>query len=294
MDHRREEHLGPDEDQQQGQALLEVAEPVHGAGQQEVQGPQAEDGERVGREHDEQVPGHAEHGRYRVQGKHQVRCLDGHQGDKQRCEHDLPVYPGEETAAHVVTGDREDPAQPPDREVLLGAGRGLGAEHPRPGQQDHRAEDVEDPADVLDERAAGRDEAAPHDQRAHDPQQQHPPLQPGRDRQRAQQQHEHEDVVDAERLFQQVPGEVLAGHGRALGQPQDAAEGQPGRDPQRAQHGGAAQSGADVPGQAEVHEDSRGEDGERPGPRPPGHGHSECVAGSAFAARVPSAAQRGQ
>ena len=114
------------------------------------------------------------------------------------------------------------------------------AEHANPGQQDQRAEGVEDPAQMLNERTTGGNEAAPEQERAHHPEVEHPALQRGRDRERGEQQHEDEDVVDAERFLQQIAGEILPGGGLAPPQPQEPAEGKPGRDPQSAQHRGGA------------------------------------------------------
>src|SRR6476469_4181576 len=56
--HRREvppvrhDHLEPDEHQDRSQRVREVVEALTGVTEQEVHGAQAEDGERVGREHD--------------------------------------------------------------------------------------------------------------------------------------------------------------------------------------------------------------------------------------------------
>jgi len=69
---------------------------------------------------------------------------------------------------------------------------------------------------VIDERAADRDETAPEHECAHYPQVQHLALERDGHRQRGEQQHEHQDVVHAEGLLQQVAAEVLARDVRAL------------------------------------------------------------------------------
>ena len=57
-------------------------ESLLGAGQQEVQRPQPQDGEDVGGEDDERVAGHGEDGGDRVDGEEDVGALDHHQGER--------------------------------------------------------------------------------------------------------------------------------------------------------------------------------------------------------------------
>ena len=294
VDEGREEHLGADERQQHGEALPEVAKPLDRAGEQEVKRAQAEHREGVGGEHDEQVPGHAEDRRDRVQREHHVGHFDGHESHQQRRGHDLAAGPGEEPAAVVSVADRQEAAQAAHDEVLP-RGDGIArAEHADPGQQDQRAEGVEDPAQMLNERTAGGNEAAPEHERAHHPEVEHPALQRGRDRERGKQQHEDEDVVDAERFLQQVTGEILTGGALAPPQPQKPAEGEPGRDPQAAQHRGGAQAvTARIPGDDQIHRDERGEDGERYRPGP-GHRDAGRHPAAEDGRGMAGSAQRGQ
>ena len=268
--HVVQEHLHADEHQQEGNTRLEVDEPVRRTRQQEVQRPQAEDGEGVGREHHEQVPGHAEHGRDRVEREHHVGYRDGDQRHEQGGGHGPAAHPGEEPSAVVVFGDGQHPAQAAHGEVVSRPAL-AGPEHARPGQQHHGAEHVEDPADALDEHAAGRDEHAAEHERADHAEEQDPLLQFGWYPHGDEQQHEHEDVVHAEGSFEQVPGQVLAAGGRAPPQPQDRAERQRGTEPQGALNRRGAQAAFRAPGENEVGHDEHGDHGEGRGPRPHGY-----------------------
>ena len=82
-----EQHLGADEDQHHRQAELQVVEPVDDAGQQEVERPQAEDGEDVRGVDDERVAGDGEDRRDGVDGEDQVGRLHQHQHHEERRRH---------------------------------------------------------------------------------------------------------------------------------------------------------------------------------------------------------------
>ena len=70
------DHLDADVDEDDRQAVVEVAEAVLHAGQQEVQRAQTEDGEGVRGEHDELLAADGQDGRHRVDGEHHVGGLD--------------------------------------------------------------------------------------------------------------------------------------------------------------------------------------------------------------------------
>ena len=81
------EHLGAHEDEHGGEAVVEEPEEVHDAGEQEVEGAQAEDREHVRREGDKPHVGRAllddaEDGRHAVDGEEHVGALD-HEKDEE-------------------------------------------------------------------------------------------------------------------------------------------------------------------------------------------------------------------
>src|SRR5690348_13957761 len=73
------------------------------------------------------------------------------------------------------------------------------------------AEDVHDPVKALEQRDTGKDKRGAHDDRAHHAPRQHSALMLLRYREVAEDQKEDEQVVDAERLLDDVAGEKLQG-----------------------------------------------------------------------------------
>ena len=103
-----EQHLDADEAEDDAEADVQVAELALHAAEQEVQRPQAEDGEGVGGEHDERLAADGEDGRHRVDGEDHVGRLDQHQHGEQRRGDPLGVLAGEQLLAVVLVGGRHD------------------------------------------------------------------------------------------------------------------------------------------------------------------------------------------
>ena len=81
--------------------------------------------------------------------------------------------------------------------------------HADPREDEEGPEEVDDPVELVDEIGAGRDHRAAHDERAEDPPEQDAVLVAGRDAEVAEDEDEDEDVVDAQRLLDQVARQVL-------------------------------------------------------------------------------------
>src|SRR5688572_19043092 len=79
-----QQHLDADEDEDGGEAGLEVDEAVDQVGQQEVHRPQAQDRERVAGENQERILGHGEDRGDGVDGEDDVGGLDHDQNEEQR------------------------------------------------------------------------------------------------------------------------------------------------------------------------------------------------------------------
>ena len=138
---------------------------------------------------------------------------DGDQRDGQRGDEPLPVEPHGHPVGVVLGGGRQDPAGEPEDGVLLvvlvAVVPAATCLDPR-GVDEDRAEEVEDPAEILDRGGADQDEDRPEDQREGDAEEQHLLLQlPGHAEARHDQ-HEDEEVVDRQALLGDVAGEVLA------------------------------------------------------------------------------------
>src|SRR5690606_24878794 len=142
--------------------------------------------------------------------------------------------------------------------------------HPDPREDEEGAEDVEDPVETLDEEGARADHGAAHDEGAEDPPEQHAVLVLLRDAEVPEDQDEDEDVVDAERLLDQVACEELEpGVGapevvdpRAEGERQDHPEDAPDRRLPDADLVGFAVEDEEVEG--EERQDDRVEAGPEP------------------------------
>ena len=114
-----DDHLHADEGEDDGEALLQVAEAGVQVGEQEVQRAQAEDGERVRREHDELLVADGEHGRHGVDGEDHVGRLDEHEHREQRRRQPPAVRLREQLRPVELGGGRDDPVARARRKRLL-------------------------------------------------------------------------------------------------------------------------------------------------------------------------------
>jgi hypothetical protein len=216
---------------------------VH-AGQQEVHRPQAEDGEHVRGEHDERVGGDGEDGRDRVDGEDDVDDADQHDHHEQGRGHLHAVDDREELLAVVAGRDLHPAAHPFERRIALQVGLLAGGPpHLDAGEDQERAEQVEDPVELRDQPGAEEDHRRAQQQRAEDADHQHPLLELRRHGEIGEQHQEDEDVVHRQRLLDQVAGDELqrlgVGHlaRRGIGAgsvqvpPQPADEDERDRDP---------------------------------------------------------------
>ncbi len=276
---RVDEQLDADEAEDRREAVREVDEAVEEAVDEEVELAQAEQGERVGGEHEEGLLREAEDRGDRVDREEQVRAADRDHHDEHRGDVALPVDLRRHLVLDVRLRRREQAAGQLQRAVLvelLVVARARLDLRPR-GVEQERAEDVEDPAEVLDEGRAEEDEDRPQDQRDRDADEQHLLLVEPRDAEARHDEDEHEEVVDRQALLGDVAGEVLPAVRRAPDGPDDAAEGHRDGDVARGPPGGLAQ--ARGVGRAHVPDVVDGEhredhaDGDEPDPD--GHIHED-------------------
>ena len=140
----------------------------------------------------------------------------------------------EQVRALEVLGRRHVPAQEPQDGVVLRLRLAVAAQHADPAPQQQRAEDVDDPLEALEHLRPRGDERAAQDQRAEDPVEEDAVLVGRRDAERAEDQRPDEDVVERERVLEQVAGVVLLRDVGAFACPQDGAEPEPDRgEPRR-------------------------------------------------------------
>ena len=113
-------HFRADENQNRAQAIVQVAKQVHHAGQQEVQRPQAQDGEDIRGEYDERILRDAEDGRHAVDGEQHVGAFDHQQHEKQRRDAPAPTLADEKSFAVRPFGHAEVTPSKPQQEILIG------------------------------------------------------------------------------------------------------------------------------------------------------------------------------
>jgi len=276
---RVDEQLHADEAEDRREAVGEVDEAVEQAVDEEVELAQAEQRERVGREHEVRLLREAEDRGDRVDGEQQVGAPDRDHDDQHRGDEALPVDLGRHLVLDVRLRRREQAAGQLERAVLvelLVVARARLHLGPRRVEQE-RPEDVEDPAEVLDERRAQEDEDGPQDERDRDADQQDLLLVQPRHAEARHDEDEDEEVVDRQALLGDVAGEVLAAVRRAPHGPDDAAEHDRDGDVARGPPAGLAQARgvrrahvADVVDGEHREDDADGDD-----PDPDGDVHAE-------------------
>jgi hypothetical protein len=268
---RLADELEPDEGEDGGQARGQIHQPVQQAADEEIQVPQAEQREQVGGEDQERVAGQAEDRRDGVDGEQHVGHPDGDDQDEQRRGVAASPHPGGQPRPVALGRDRHDAARDPQPAAAPRPGR-IGAAERQPGRgvDEEPPEEIFHPGELLQGGTANGDEQAAQQQGEQDPEQQHPAVVPECHPGAADQQDEHQEVVERQAVFGQPAGEELARRRPAAHGGEQHAErhrqGDRPRRPQRrlAQPLRSAPPGADE--QVGAQENGKGRDGRGPGP----------------------------
>ena len=192
------------------QPQLQVVELRHRARQQEVERPQPQDGEDVRGVDQEGILRDGQHRGDGIHGEHQIGAFHHQQHQEERRRHQHARMAHEEALPLEVLGDGHDLAEEADERVALRLDLRLAAQRQLEGGEDQeRAEDVHQPVEAVQQRRARADEDAAHDQRAEHPPEEDAALVERRDPEHGEDQHEDEEVIDAEGLLDQIGGEEL-------------------------------------------------------------------------------------
>ncbi len=210
------EHLQAYEQENHTERGPQVGEAVEHVCEHEVEAPQAEDRHDVAAEDEERILGDGEHRWDGVHGEHHVGELHHDERVKQEGAAPLAVRAaGEERRADVHRrelgrgGDAKHAPQEDDARALLGIEVGAATnERLQAGVDEERAEQLEHPVEARDERGPRGDHRASHADRPDDSPEQHTVLVLLRYAQEPEDQRDHEDVVDGERLLDDVGGQV--------------------------------------------------------------------------------------
>jgi hypothetical protein len=269
---RLADELDPDKPEDDGQAGRQVHQPVQQAADEEIEMPQPKQREQVGGKDQEWVAGQAEDRRYRVDGEQHVGHPDGDDQDEQRRGVAASPHPGGQPGPLAFGRDRHDAARDPHGAAVAGPRRGAGAmeRDPRGGVDEHRPEEVLHPGKLVQGRAAQRDEHAAQHKGEQNPEQQNTAVVPTCHPGAADQQDEHQEVVQRQAVFGQPAGEELARRRPAASQSDQRTERHGQRDRRRRPQRRFAEPFRPTPAGADekvsAQKNGKGRDGRGPGP----------------------------
>jgi len=266
------DELDPDEPEDDGEAGRQVYQPVQQPADEEIEVPQPQQREQVGGEDQERVVGQAEDRRNRVDGEQHVGHPDRNDQDQQRGGVAASPHPGGQPSPFAPGRDRHDAARDPHRAAVAVPRHGAGATErdPRGGIDEQRPEEVLNPGKLVQSRTAEPDQHAAQHEGEQNPEQQDAAVvltcHPGT----ADQQDEHQQVVERQAVFGQPAGEELPRRCPAAEQGDQRTECNRQRDrrhrPQRrfAEPLRPAPAGADK--EVSAQKNGKGRDGRGPGP----------------------------
>ncbi len=165
------EDLGADEDQDDGERVLQVFEPVNHGREREIERAQSEDRHDVGGEHDVGVGRDGKDRRHRIDGEDEVGDVDHDEGQEQRCREQgefacLRIgLADEESRAVQLRRNPHPPGQQAHQRVICHVLLALAHDqHLHAGGDQEGAEEIQHPLVLLDQRRTDRDHDAAQDQ----------------------------------------------------------------------------------------------------------------------------------
>jgi hypothetical protein len=292
---RLADELDPDEPEDDGQAGRQIHQPVQQPADEEIEVPQPQQCEQVGGEDQERVLGQAEDRRDGVDGEQHVGHTDRDDQDEQRGGMASSPHPGGQPGPLAPGRDRHYAARDPQRAAVAGLRRGASAAERDPcgGVDEQRPEEVFHPGELVQSRTAQPDEQATQQKGEQNPEQQDAAVVLARHPGTADQQDEHQQVVERQAVFGQPAGEELARRCPVAGQRDHRTERHGQRDrrhrPQRrfAEPFRSTPAGADEKVSAQENGKGRGSRGPGPG------GNVENAHGIRAPAVSPRAGQAG-
>ncbi len=178
----------------------------------------------------------------------------------------------------VIGCHREHAADESQNEVVLQVDRLRFAEqHPQPGDDKERPKNKKNKMKARDERNAQPDHGGPHHKRAQDSPDQDPVLVARRDPEVGENQTEDKNVINAERVFDQVTGKEIDRLVGALQPPDEGVESQGETDPEKAAPDRTGQTDALVRPIAEKIDEERDENPEMKGDPEPNADRHEAL-----------------
>lgn len=200
MIHHREQHLHPDKAEDDRKPDVEVAEELYHAGEEEVEGPQAQNSEDVGCDDDERISGYAEDGRDGVHGEYDVRSLHHQKHQKQWRDPQCATAANKEPLSLIVLGNPQPFPSKGEYRVSLWVNLVNSVqEHLDTRHEDKDAEDVQNPIKLFDQLCADENEGEAQHHGPHDAPEQNAVLVPRWDGKVGEDDRPDENVVHGER-----------------------------------------------------------------------------------------------
>ena len=223
-----DQHFCADENEDRGEAEVEVDEAFHGAGEDGVEGAEAEDGADVGGVDDEGVAGDAEDGGDGVEGEEEVGGLDDHEDEEEESEFTATVLANEEASGVRSGAEGEVAAGEADDGHFFDIDVGSMEEHVDSGVENVAAEEVDEPGEGVEEGDARADKNAAQDEGADNAPEEDAALLRRFDAEVGKDEGEEEEVIDAEGVLDEVAGEEFDPFFGAdlRGEPETEAEGE--------------------------------------------------------------------
>ena len=152
----------------------------------------------------------AEDRRYGIDGEDHVGRLNGDQDQGERSRRELPVVPDEESAALVVRDHRSDSLKGADHRVSLRIEIGFSLlEDLDPREYEKRSKEVQHPMESLDKGGAHENENKAQAKGAENAPEEYSVMQTLGDRKIRKDENENEDVIHAERVFNEIARKKL-------------------------------------------------------------------------------------
>ena len=212
MDPGLEEHFEAYEGEDEGQAIVEVVKGVKEVFDTEKEGAEAEDGKDVRRIDEKGVAGNGEDGGDRVEGKEDVARLYCHEGEKEGGKGAVV----DEFAGGAVMGDFKVPRQIAENRVRRWIDLLIFLEGELDsGIDEEKGKEVEHPLDMADQGQASHDKKGAKDDGSKDAPKEHFMQVAGRNMKILKNEEKNEEIVDRQRLLDEVGGQKQEGVVRA-------------------------------------------------------------------------------
>src|ERR1051325_1995138 len=191
------QHLGANEDEHDGEAVLEKPEIIDGVGEDEIERAQPEDGKYVRRKNDERFLCHAKNCRNRIKGEDQIRRFHHEQHESERCKRTPAVQRCEKFRAFELFRNREKLSCELEHQIVFRFDPAfIRKKHFDAAENQKGSEHIKHPLETHDERGTRTDHESPHEQCTHDAPEEHAMLVFGRYFEIGEEQGDDKNIVD--------------------------------------------------------------------------------------------------